>query len=136
MKLRSTAIAVAFLGVVVSGYALKQHYAPAGTSFCNLSNTFSCDLVNQGPWSEIAGIPVALLGVFAYGFLAAIAIGRPHGWERWFFLTALGGLAFSLYLTYLEAFVIHAWCIVCLASFMLIGISTAIGHLLMRKREV
>ncbi|MBI4449839.1 hypothetical protein HY634_02165, partial [Candidatus Uhrbacteria bacterium] len=37
---------LAFLGIVVSSYALWQHYAPLGSAFCNLGETFSCDLVN------------------------------------------------------------------------------------------
>lgn len=135
MKLRRAAIIFSFLGIAVSIYALKQHYALAGTSFCNISSAFSCDIVNQGPWSKLGGIPVAFLGILGYGFLAAMAIGRPDGWPRWFFLTALGGFLFSLYLTYLEAFVIHAWCVICLTSFTTISALTIIGYLLIRKKD-
>ncbi len=109
------------VGLSVSLYALKQHYAPLGGGACNVSATFNCDLVNRGPYGEILGFPVAGLGVIGYVLMGILAfhflktkdpvIGKA--------LLALlaGGFAFSLYLTYLEAFVIYAWCLICLASF-------------------
>lgn len=77
--------------------------------------------MNKGPYSEVFGIPVALLGVIGYAFLFLGSLLRARQPEdvglRWFLLLAAsGGLAFSLYLTSLEAFVLRTWCVVCLAS--------------------
>lgn len=113
---------MAFLaaGLLISLYALKQHSAPLGGGACNISATFNCDLVNRGPYGEIAGFPVAAIGVIGYLMMGVVAFHFRRTKDRTVGLGLLGmmagGLAFSGYLTYLEAFVIHAWCLICLAS--------------------
>ena len=108
-------------GFLVSLYALKQHYAPLGGGACNVSATFNCDLVNRGPYGEIFGFPVAGLGVIGYVLMGILAIHFSKTKDpvigKALLALLAGGLAFSLYLTYLEAFVIYAWCLICLASF-------------------
>ena len=107
-------------GLLVSLYALKQHYAPLGTSVCNVNATFNCDLVNKGPYGEIAGFPVAAIGLIGYLMILVVAMRFSKtkdpvlGKAMLAFLA--GGVAFSLYLTSLEAFVIHGWCLICLGS--------------------
>ena len=107
-------------GLLVSLYALKQHYAPLGTSVCNVGGAFNCDLVNKGPYGDLAGFPVAGLGVLGYvtmGLAAMIFSKTKSAFFGQILLGLLAGsLAFTAYLTYLEAFVIHAWCLICLAS--------------------
>jgi uncharacterized membrane protein len=107
-------------GLLVSLYSLKQHYAPLGTSVCNVNATFNCDLVNKGPYGEIFGFPVAALGVIGYVMMGILAMHFSRTKDPVIgkaLLVMLGGsLAFTAYLTYLEAFVIHAWCLMCLAS--------------------
>ncbi|MCL4488164.1 MAG: hypothetical protein M1570_08545 [Chloroflexi bacterium] len=74
-----------------------------------------CDAVNSSPYSEIAGVPVSVIGVLGYLVLLALALWALFGSENapyWLsdvrlFFTGLGVL-FSLYLTGLELFVIHA----------------------------
>jgi len=133
MILRRLAIVFSILGLIISSYALYLHFRPLGDSWCDLSTAFSCDLVNKGPWSEIFGVPVAFFGIPGYAFLLFLSAFRPKHWQRWFLLAALIGIAFSLYLTYLEAFVILAWCIVCLSSLAVITILGFIGLLLQKK---
>lgn len=130
---RSVAMMVSVLGISVSSYALYNHYGSAGSSFCNLSEAVSCDAVNKGPWSEIGGVPVAFIGIVGYVFSLALVFFRPNGWTRWLFFGSLAGLLFSVYLTYLEAFVISAWCPICLFSFLLVAILTFISFSLFRR---
>ncbi len=74
-----------------------------------------CDAVNSSPYSEIAGVPVAALGALGYLALLALALWALFGGEGapyWLtdvrlFFAGLGVL-FSIYLTSLELFVIHA----------------------------
>ncbi len=84
----------------------------------------------------MAGIPVAALGLLMYlgliGLLAARRIGparlrgEPGPLGPWVFALAASGALYSLYLTYLEFFVIEAVCAWCLAS---AGVVTAIAVL-------
>ncbi len=115
--------ALAFCGIGVSLYALSQHYSD-GPSFCDISERFSCEVVNRGPWSELFGIPVALMGVIGYAAIAIISWARHKKKEILLVVFVAGGLLFSAYLTYLEAFVIFMWCPICIGS---AGIMSALG---------
>ncbi len=132
MILRRLAILFSVLGLIISSYALYLHFRPLGDSWCDLSTAFSCDLVNKGPWSEIFGVPVAFFGIPGYSLLLILALFRPKNWRLMFLMAAVLGTAFSLYLTYLEAFVIFAWCIICLGSLITIISLGLIGLLLHR----
>lgn len=124
-----TIIIIGIVGVVVSAYALSLHNKETADTFCNINETFNCDVVNKGQYSEIAGIPVAIFGMIGYAVLiigAVLAMKRKNLWE--YVMMAAGlGLAFALYLTYLEAFVIEAYCLVCLASQLLILVAFIIS---------
>ncbi len=123
----------AVAGLLVAAYSLKQHYAPLGTSVCNVNATFSCDLVNKGPYGELFGFPVAAIGLIGYLMILIVAVqfGRtkdPVLGKALLFLL-VGGVGFSLYLTSLEAFVIHGWCLLCLGSLSCISGATLSGVL-------
>lgn len=82
-----------------------------------------CDAVQLSPYSELFGIPVAILGGLSYlGILFFWLLHRLFGGQLgWVALLILWGLAaigaaFSLYLTFLEPFVIGAVCSWCLTS--------------------
>jgi uncharacterized membrane protein len=125
----------AMFGVILSLYALIIHYGGSEGGACNLSARFSCDIVNRGPWSEISGIPVAGIGIAGYAALLLFLFFKPFEWERWFLLGTISGLLFSLYLTYLEAFVIRSFCVVCLASLADIAMLTVLGVLFVREKR-
>jgi len=118
------AIAVlAVAGVTVSAVSLERHYAKSATAFCDFSQRFSCDVVNRSEYSSLMGIPVAGIGVVGYAVLFVLATfwkSRVATPTR-LLAAALGGLAFALYLTYIEAYVLTTWCILCLISLALIS---------------
>lgn len=125
-------------GIVVSSISLQHHYGTSKTAFCDIGENFNCDIVNRSEYSSIQGIPVALIGMLGYAALVGLATVYR---ERRFtpallFLGALGGLAFALYLTYIEGWVLGAWCIVCLSSLALIAAITLVsGMLWLRSRS-
>ena len=99
------AIAVlAALGICVSAVSLQRHYAKSATGFCDLGERFDCDIVNRSEYSRVMGIPVAGIGVVGYGVLLALATVYRSRAETPFRLlvTALAGLGFALYLTYVR----------------------------------
>ncbi len=111
----------AVLGMALSTYSLLHHESFVSGALCTFNATFDCDIVNRGPYSEISGVPVALMGLLGYGFIlvaACLRMKRPTDRSLLNFLVfvSTGALAFSLYLTGVEAFVLHAWCIVCVTS--------------------
>lgn len=126
--MRSMAL-IAFLGVLVSSFSLYHHYARSRTGFCQFGESFNCDLVNRSSYSVVLGLPVALLGVGGYGLILALATLYRDKAETPLMLVigSVTGLGFSLYLTYIEGFVLAAWCLLCLASLALMVSLTALS---------
>lgn len=119
---------LALAGMVVSGISLQRHYATLATKFCDVGEKFNCDIVNRSEYSSVMGIPVAGIGVAGYGVLLALATlyrSRRETPLR-LLLTAVAGLGFALYLTYVEGYVLDTWCILCLT---LLGMITGIAVL-------
>ncbi len=118
------AIAVlAAAGMVDSAVSLERHYAKSKTAFCDMGEKFDCDIVNRSEQSSVMGIPVAGIGIVGYGALLALATvyrARTETPLR-LLLAAVAGLGFALYLTYVEAYVLETWCILCLSSLGLIA---------------
>jgi len=118
-------VAVAVLslaGIVDSAVALQRHYARSATAYCDFGQKFSCDIVNRSEYSTVLGIPVAGIGIAGYGALFMLSTfwrSRPETPNR-LLGAAIIGLAFAVYLTYVEAYVLTAWCILCLSSLFLI----------------
>jgi vitamin-K-epoxide reductase (warfarin-sensitive) len=111
-------------GMIVSAVSLQRHYAKSATAFCDFSQQFSCDIVNRSEYSTIQGIPVAGIGVAGYAALFVLATfwrSRAETPNR-LLAAAIAGLAFALYLTYIEAYELMTWCILCLVSLALISL--------------
>jgi protein-disulfide isomerase/rhodanese-related sulfurtransferase len=82
-----------------------------------------CDAVRASPFAYPMGIPLPLPGVLMYAVLALLIFAEPLFSAAQARLArnavaGISGLGFlvSLYLTGLEAFVIHAWCFWCVIS--------------------
>jgi len=113
---------LALAGIAVSSLALQNHYAKSASSYCDLGESFNCDIVNRSTYSVVLGLPVALIGIIGYAMLLALSTLYRAKAETpaMLLIAALGGLAFALYLTYVEAFVLAVWCLLCLTSLVLI----------------
>lgn len=122
--------------MIVTAYLIYQHYKDPGGAFCNVNDYVSCDIVNKSIYSEIFGIPVAALGFVSYGVLFILSIRLSRGEAKQLMrqqgasltrrlvdfatLFSGAGLLFSLYLTYIEFFVLQALCILCITQQILI----------------
>jgi len=124
----------AAVGALVSGLALQHHLGRDSSSFCNINATFDCDIVNRSSYSRIAGIPVAFVGLSCYFLVLGLTIfqrQKPETPALLLFLSS-AGLAFSLYLTYLEAAILRTWCVLCLTSLLSIALITLLSSLRVR----
>jgi vitamin-K-epoxide reductase (warfarin-sensitive) len=122
-------------GIVVSSVSLYHHYGMSKSSFCDFGNSFNCDMVNRSIYSTVAGVPIALLGVLGYAVLLCLSsIYRTKAETPVMLLIAsVVGLVFALYLTYIEAFVLATWCVLCLSSLALIMLIAGFSALLVMK---
>ena len=128
---------IAFLGlagIVVSSLALHAHYV-TGVQPCDINSHWDCGTVNRSSYATVDGIvwhlrasrhpddvtgpaprtgfPVATLGIIGYALIALFAFFRQRALTLLF---ALGGLAFALYLSHIEAHVLEVWCLYCVIS--------------------
>ena len=112
--------ALALIGLFVALYLTLYKTGVIGELACS---TGSCETVQLSQWSTFLGVPVAAWGIgfytamlalaivslqdaFANSRRLALALGATSGW----------GVLFSLWLTWLELFVIHAICTWCVVS--------------------
>jgi uncharacterized membrane protein len=130
-------------GLFVSIYLFLFKIGAIGSLACGLDG--GCQTVQASQWAYFLGVPVAAYGVAGYLVLFGVAMaGIRPGLERdrrvagGLLLLASGAFAFSVYLTALEAFVIHAWCRWCVVSAVLATLIFALAlfeipHLRRRK---
>jgi uncharacterized membrane protein len=130
------AIAIlALAGAVVSSVSLYHHYGKDKTTYCDFGENFNCDVVNRSAYSTVAGIPVALIGILGYLSLMALATFYRDKAETpgMLLLAATLGLGFAFYLTYIEAYVLATWCILCLSSLTVIVLITVLSSVLFAR---
>jgi uncharacterized membrane protein len=111
---------LALIGLLVAMYLWLYKLGLIASLSCKIGG---CDTVNTSPWAMFLGQPVAFWGVLYY--VGAFAAAYASTLERFaedrrvaLLLVALTGwgVLFSAYLTYLELFVIHAICMYCVIS--------------------
>lgn len=118
-RLRQITIALTIIGLLVSIY-MTIYKVTNNESMCVGSS--GCSEVNASRYSEINGIPVAVLGVLGYAAILALLFleQRPGIFQQngtmMFFGISLLGFLFTLYLIYLEIALIKAYCPFCLTS--------------------
>jgi uncharacterized membrane protein len=105
---------VAALGVGVASYIALA--AAGGDAPVCLAGSSGCETVAESSWSHVAGINIAVFGIVGYALLLATAFFANDLARFGGFVLALGGLGYSVFLTYVELFKIEAVCQWCIAS--------------------
>ena len=130
--MRRVILVLAVVGVYLAVRALLIHYS-TGVTPCSINDVWDCGIVNRGPYSVIQGVPVALIGILGYTFLFVM-----EALKKWrvMAVASLGALAFSLYLTHIEASILQVWCEYCVGSLITISLITllAIIQLIVYRR--
>jgi len=116
---------LAIAGIAVAGYLT---YVETSGAVAVCGPVGDCNTVQQSPYARLFGmIPVGLLGLMSYIIVigAWLVAWRSDGptadWARLALLAvAFIGTVFSIYLTFLEPFVIGATCMWCLSSSLII----------------
>ena len=121
--LRAAAAVVALAGLGVAAYLTWAHYADASV-ICVSGG--GCETVQESAYSELAGVPVAALGVAAYAAVLALVAWDTPSARLAAAAIALVGLLFSSYLLVLQLFVIDALCVWCVANDVVIAPALAV----------
>ncbi len=101
-----------------------------------------CYTVNTSSYAEIFGITIAIFGLATYLALIGILLFderipflQENGTLALFGISLVGFL-YSLYLSYLEEFVIHAWCPYCILSAVMITIVFVVAIIRLKKENI
>jgi len=121
--LRLAAALIALAGAAVAAYLAWAHFAD--TPVVCLTGG-GCETVQRSQYADVAGIPVALLGLAAYTTVLALTGWDAPSARLAAAALALGGLLFSLYLLALQLFVIDALCTWCVVNDVLIAPALAL----------
>ena len=109
-------VSLAFIGMTDSSY-VALHHSQGFLIPCGFAG--GCDQVLNSPYSQFLGIPLAWFGLSFYLTVAAAGLYALFGYPKLLRISlAAGAIAFpiTLYLLYLQAFVIKAFCDYCLLS--------------------
>ena len=124
MTKRMIVAALALAGIFIALYLTLYKLGVIGQLSCSIG---SCETVNTSKWSRFLGLPVAAWGVLFYLDVFAVAlIGTLPRFENERVISvvlvaeAAVGVLFSAWLTYLELGVIHAICIWCVTSALIV----------------
>jgi uncharacterized membrane protein len=117
---RQAIVLLALVGLLVATYLWLYKVGVLGELKCG---TGSCEYVQTSPYAEVLGVPVAFIGVVGYVvlFLVGLLGLQPKFQEDRRVTTLLAllatvGFGFTLYLTAIELFVLHAICRWCVGS--------------------
>lgn len=127
-KWLTVAIFFSIIGIIAASISLYEyfHLLKSGfeeASFCAISETINCDIVNASSYATLFGVPMASWGLLFYFTLFCFAFyarfGSSHR-ERaisfaWFM--SLAAFLWSLRMAYVSYAIIHAVCITCLAQY-------------------
>lgn len=113
-------IVLTVAGLGVASYLTYVHYAGI-KPVCTAGG--SCLKVQTSVYSELAGVPVALMGLLGYVAIMSSLLA-PEGETSRLATVALTvvGFGFSAYLTYRELFSIHAICEWCVSSAVILSV--------------
>jgi len=107
-----------------SQYLRIQHEGFEKESFCVISETINCDVVNASSYSEFLGVPIAWWGLIYYLLLFGMSLyvllsredRRATASISWFM--SVGGILYSAYLAYISFAVLKVVCIECLGMYL------------------
>src|SRR5262244_622448 len=126
-------VVLALVGLGIAGYLTALKLGGNQAFLCRDGS--GCDIVQASRYSLLAGVPTAMWGAALYLAIAVLA-ALPRTLRRWqaTFMLVSAAVAFSLYLTYLSVFEIHATCPYCLASG-LVAVALLVVMVLRRPRH-
>jgi uncharacterized membrane protein len=126
--LRLATAVLALVGMGIAAYLTYVHYSGAAIA----CSTGGCEKVQTSSYAELAGIPVAVIGLAGYALILLTAfVAGEVGAVAAVGLT-FGGFAFAVYLIYVQVALIEAFCIWCLASDAVLAVLVLVSLLRLR----
>jgi uncharacterized membrane protein len=118
LRIGSASFAVALLGLAISTYLTIEHFTTAATLACPETGMINCAKVTTSSWSHIGSVPVAVLGLSFFAAMSALCSPRAWRFNELDSVRIAGaavGVAFAIYLIWVELFRLNAICLWCTA---------------------
>jgi len=115
VHLIASLIVLAFLGIADSAYLAWKHFRKQPL-VCPIGD--KCEAVTESKWSTIFGIRNEILGILYYIaiLVGAFLIFYNYRIENYLLIFSGFGLAYSIFLTYIQSRIIKSYCFYCLVS--------------------
>ena len=121
-RLTRISLAITLIGLFVASYMTVYKFTRQELQDAMCVGSKGCSVVNASPYSEVRGVPVAVLGVLGYLALLAVQLleRRPgivqENGALIFFGISVTGFLFTVYLIFVEVALIKAYCPFCITS--------------------
>lgn len=122
---------LAVVGIGLSLFLLWERYFQPTFQPCNINATINCDAVINGEVANTFGIPTPLIGLLGYLVILFAAFKRN---ARLAWGMSMFGLAFCLYIAFIELFQLRVICPVCIACQLDMITVFILGYLLNKKQ--
>lgn len=128
------------LGLIISAFLTYEYLQPTPV-VCPLTGN-GCELVRKSEYSQILGISIPYIGIIYYFLTAIVSIYLSQNYKKIFdklrLFAAFLSFMFGVYLTYLEAYVIKAYCFWCISSFVIsiIILALALKSVLVKNSQI
>jgi uncharacterized membrane protein len=116
-------------GILMLSYLFSASYTGSNTTLCNISESLNCDVASKSKYANFFGIPAPLLSeipvsVIGIAYFLAVILLTTRGSHMMphIFVVSAAAIPFSLYLSYVQYFVLGSVCLFCELSKVMIGI--------------
>jgi uncharacterized membrane protein len=136
VALYAVAAFVSLIGLADSIYLTVEHLAGRSVR-CTI--VAGCSAVLASPYASWRGVPLALIGAFAYFLVFSLATLAAFGYKvvgKVLAALVAGMFLTTLWLLYLQAFVIKAFCQFCLLSALVTLVLTVLIAAASRARAI
>lgn len=101
---------LALFGILLALYLVWQQFGQPTIKPCSINATINCDAVISGPVSKTFGIPTPFIGLTGYIIILISALLKK---KHILLAMTTGGLAFCLWLAFVELVQLKVVCPVC-----------------------
>lgn len=120
------------IGILLAIFLLWEQFFRPSFQPCNINATVNCDAVISGPVAKTLGIPTPLIGLIGYMVIMFAAFRKN---AKLLLGASAFGLAFCLYIAFIELFQLHVVCPVCIACQVDMITVFILGVLLVKKQK-